>query len=329
MVFLLASISTIFSINLDISIEHWGFFLRAFFLYALFLMVIIDEFKLKLVIRVMFIFMAIDVGVSLIMQKLGGIGYRLMSFDGEGGANDYALMILSMIPFGLYLFEHSPKKSKVKYFYGISILAFIMAVTRTRSRMGFVGLLCLLSQIFWYKRKNPAIILMVFALTGIAFFNTHYGYFERVQGIFEEKQKENPRIELWKQAGTLIKEFPILGVGPGNFIYAKNELDLPGNKTHVPHNAFLQVAAENGIPAFAFYFLLSLVSLKNIFSAEKILMKYNQLELLSIAQAIRMSYIVLLLSMVFLSQQYNQFYFIFAALSARIYFFSKNHVKNA
>jgi putative inorganic carbon (hco3(-)) transporter len=50
------------------------------------------------------------------------------------------------------------------------------------------------------------------------------------------------RITLWKAALTMIKESPILGVGPMNFYWHTN------SGTH-PHNSVLQLAAEFGLPA--------------------------------------------------------------------------------
>jgi O-antigen ligase len=324
----IVSVSTFLSISFEISTEFWGYFLRAFLLYLLFLQVVHNEVKLKKVIQIMFILMAVDVAISFTMQKLWLIGYRLVSFDGEGGANDYALMILCMLPFGLYLFENA-RTTGQKGFYGVAILAFLMSLTRTRSRMGFLGLVMIVGQVFWIKRKNPAIIFLVLSLVTVALLNTHYAYFDRIRGIeaaATDEKEEDPRIELWGQAVRIIKMHPFFGSGTGTFIFAKNEYNFPGNLTHVAHNAFLQVAAENGLMAAFLYFLVFLVSFKNLLFAEKVFQNRDP-ELMAITQGVRMAYPVLVLSMIFLSQQYNQFYFIFAALSARLRFFAETRIR--
>ncbi|MFZ7127486.1 MAG: O-antigen ligase family protein [Desulfobacterales bacterium] len=323
----LVSVSTVLSMSFGLSLEYWGYFLRAFLLYLLFLQVVHDEFKLKKIIQVMFFLMLIDVAVSFTMQKLWLIGYRLVSFDGEGGSNDYALMILCMLPFGLYFFEHAETRTR-KGFLAVCILFLFMALTRTRSRMGFLGLVLIVGQVFWLKRRNPAVILAVLALVGVALANTHYGYFERIRGIQESattEEKENPRIRLWQQAVELIKRHPFFGTGTGTYIFAKNEYNLSGNKTHVTHNAFLQVASENGLIAGAVYFLLFLVSFRDLRYAEKAF-RGRDPDLLTITQALKMAYPVLVLSMTFLSQQYTQFYFIFPALTARLRLFAETRI---
>jgi putative inorganic carbon (hco3(-)) transporter len=56
------------------------------------------------------------------------------------------------------------------------------------------------------------------------------------------RETTNDRIGLWSQAITLIKEFPLLGVGPMHFAWFSQ------SNAH-PHNSVLQLAAEFGLPA--------------------------------------------------------------------------------
>ena len=69
---------------------------------------------------------------------------------------------------------------------------------------------------------------------------------------------ENPqnsitqRINYWRTAISIIKDHPILGVGPGNFqeVFLKYKVGLSTN-TRYAHNIFLQMWAEAGILGFA------------------------------------------------------------------------------
>ena len=122
---------------------------------------------------------------------------------------------------------------------------------------------------------------------------------------------------MWQQADQLIQLRPWFGVGPGNYINAKEQFNISGDKVHVAHNAFLEFAAENGLIALAVYVLIALVSLKNLRYAEQRFREKSK-ELYSFSQSTRIAYLVLLAAMVALSQQYNHFFFIFAALSARL-----------
>lgn len=308
-------VATLQSIDFDTSLSYWLFFVKAMFLYYLFVSAMANPQRMTTVLWIMLILMFIDVALSLVMQKLYIIGYRLRSFDGDGGSNDYALMILSMMPFALHFMEHA-KEKKAKLFSGACLLAFLLALTRTRSRMGFVGLILLTLQVVWAKRKKPVIVLVVLGLIVVALINTHFRYFQRIENL-DTPQVQSSRTKLWKQAAELIQLRPWFGVGPGNFILAKQYFAIPGDKTHVAHNAFLELGAENGLMALSVYILIALVSLKNLLYAEKHF-KGKDDKLYSISQAARIGYIVLLVSMLALSQQYNHFFLIFAAMSARL-----------
>jgi putative inorganic carbon (hco3(-)) transporter len=56
------------------------------------------------------------------------------------------------------------------------------------------------------------------------------------------RETTNDRVGLWSQAITLIREFPLLGVGPMHFAWFSQ------SNAH-PHNSVLQLAAEFGLPA--------------------------------------------------------------------------------
>jgi O-antigen ligase len=228
-------------------------------------------------------------------------------------------MILSMMPVALHFMEHSPTR-KGKWFSGACLLAFLLALTRTRSRMGFVGLIIMIAQVIWARRKKPIIIFIVLGLVLIALLNTHYRYFHRIEDI-EDKKVQDSRVILWKQAIQIISLRPWLGVGPGNYLNSKHYFNIPGDKEHVAHNAFLELAAENGIIGLAVYMLIGVVSLRNLLYAEKRFRGKNE-EFLSISRCIRIAYLVLLAAMMALSQQYNHFYLIFAAISARLKYFA-------
>lgn len=67
------------------------------------------------------------------------------------------------------------------------------------------------------------------------------------------------RLYIYDATLVIIKEHPVMGVGPGNFIYAlpkwrpPNALDFRSNQLHkfvnYAHNDYLQIASEAGIPA--------------------------------------------------------------------------------
>jgi O-antigen ligase len=74
----------------------------------------------------------------------------------------------------------------------------------------------------------------------------------------------NKRVELWKNTIDMIKDYPVLGVGPGQwkinyprYGYSITGQDASGQKTETvfqrPHNDYLTVLSEYGFPGFFFY----------------------------------------------------------------------------
>jgi tetratricopeptide (TPR) repeat protein/O-antigen ligase len=64
------------------------------------------------------------------------------------------------------------------------------------------------------------------------------------------------RLELWQAAGAIIAGRPLVGAGPGTFGYVFHQ--VPDSNTSAPdtyynnaHNAFVNVAAESGLPSLA------------------------------------------------------------------------------
>jgi O-antigen ligase len=64
----------------------------------------------------------------------------------------------------------------------------------------------------------------------------------------------NPRILSWMVGWEMVKDYPILGVGPQRFKVASAQL-YPGESPHVAHNTFLNFSANTGMFAGGIYLL--------------------------------------------------------------------------
>ncbi len=86
----------------------------------------------------------------------------------------------------------------------------------------------------------------------------------------------NLRLQYWQVALQMIKDHPLLGVGPDNFInaypsYRTVELDTAERNTSnsKAHNGYLQMAATMGLPALIVYFGLVIASIKLLLKSKK------------------------------------------------------------
>lgn len=116
---------------------------------------------------------------------------------------------------------------------------------------------------------------------------------EKAASIFDpQNSSRSERIALWEKSLLIIKDYPLLGVGAGNWKIVLPKYGLAGTRMEMgtvhfpqPHNDFLWVASETGILgaiAYAFFFLLGIYYCAGIVNRSENL----QDQILSLAMAL-------------------------------------------
>ncbi len=181
--------------------------------------------------------------------------------NGNVWPNAFALFLLMTWPI-LLLRSDYPKAN----FWRTVIIIFTIAsllLTFSRGAALVFGGQAVLLLIYYFRRINVKQFfvagVVVVAAVGI-FFATNYlrsfehkviNVQERVTfGNDDSVTSKQERIDFWKAAIELSLEKPLLGWGPFSFRYAYNPIQKTflANADH-PHNIFLKIAVENGIPA--------------------------------------------------------------------------------
>ncbi|HEV2722978.1 MAG TPA: O-antigen ligase family protein [Thermoanaerobaculia bacterium] len=133
-----------------------------------------------------------------------------------------------------------------------------LTLLMTFTRSAWLGWLCAVLVVAALKRPRllawavPAGILVITFLP--------LPYFARLVSTFDTKQSSNfDRIRMFQGGVEIIKDFPVLGVGPGNMkevypLYRKP--DAPRFRIPHLHNNLVQLWAERGIVALAAYVVL-------------------------------------------------------------------------
>jgi putative inorganic carbon (HCO3(-)) transporter len=125
---------------------------------------------------------------------------------------------------------------------GCIVFVFFKANSRGASFALGAGMPCL-----WLmqKRKGKSgVIAVLLLIVAVAF--APQSYWDRLGTVshYQDDSSAMQRLELWSIAFKLIDAHPVLGVGFSNFMmYAPNS----------PHDAYLQIASEVGIPAMFVY----------------------------------------------------------------------------
>ena len=185
------------------------------------------------------------------------------------------------------------------------------AVILTASRGGAIALVVAVLVCLWQlgvKSRRLYLLLLVPA-SGIAIWlysaNTLQERFDQteVDAITQSRTTEasssaQQRKELLIQSLKVTAQYPLFGVGPGNFT-------VLSGVWRVTHNSYTQISSEGGIPAFVFYVLIFWRGVANL----KEVGRYNRIgkEHWQILMALQASLAAFLVGSCFASDAYQLF----------------------
>jgi len=196
--------------------------------------------------------------------------------------NSFGLFLSALTPIFLGLFLAASRRSKC--FYCLLLISALFIFPAIGTRVAFFALIIslfvflLLSFLCssWSLKKRAwislgLISLMILMVLSITMFYRKSILSQRLTWSFSQlSNRENLasvftlRLNLWKAAGLMVKDYPLTGVGMGGYIielpnYMKFK-NLPFRQTDSAENFFLQIGAELGLIGF-FVFLWLLVEI--------------------------------------------------------------------
>jgi len=261
LLFISATFSTLLSKNLIISAGIW----KAYFLDPLlFLIVLLDVAKSKTHTEKALFFLVL----SGILVSIVSVFYLLegnLTYDNRLKAfylspNYLAMYVSSCFILGLYFC--SKFTGYRKFLMGISCGLLLIVIYFTKSYGAYLGIGA--SLLFLIKRHNKklfcALLLVVFI---IAFFLLNFSF----KSIFSSHSFAS-RLMIWKSAFYIIKDHPIIGIGPGTFQkyyldYQKFSPPYLDWAVPYPHNIFLAFFSQTGVFGFISFLWLIILFFKN------------------------------------------------------------------
>jgi putative inorganic carbon (hco3(-)) transporter len=184
-------------------------------------------------------------------------------------ANDFATFAVASMPLGVYL----ARRARTWLGRGMPVIALIVisaAFVRSGSRGGFLALLATALFIVLSLRaisifKRVAAVAVVAVVVFVAASDRYWNAMGTILSDTDYNQTaESGRLQIWKRGVGYVLHQPVFGVGPDNFQAAEGQLSSMasrqqygvGVRWNAPHDTFLQVAAELGIPALVFFVLM-------------------------------------------------------------------------
>jgi len=187
---------------------------------------------------------------------LYGEGYRPGYVVGD--SNYFTIAALAVLPIAFELVLIAPKTWQKIYAAGCVLLSFA-AVTLGASRGGFLGIVLMVFYLIARSRR-PArnflgVMLVTIPFLILAPSSPINRFFHPAGG---DTESVNKHLVGWQAGLNMIAKNPITGVGFGNYKAVVTRYDKTGivrQDPHVAHNAYLEIAAEMGLPAFVVYLL--------------------------------------------------------------------------
>jgi hypothetical protein len=218
----------------------------------------------------------------LFMDTFTAHGSSMVRIQGDGmyDGNDLGVLMLIGVPLALLLLQSSGgwvRLLTLPVLWGVPAV-----IAMTGSRGSFVGLIVVAGALFFFAAHISLVRrLTVLAVLGAAVFvAAPEGYWEQMETIANPEDDYNVtdyagRTQIWKRGLGYVASYPFFGVGVDNFpraegtisALARNPQPGVGVPMLAPHNTFLQVAAEMGVPAFLIwlsFFWVGIVTLTRI-----------------------------------------------------------------
>jgi len=227
------------------------------------------------------------------------------------------------------------QKLALKIIAGWAAIVSFLTVVFTFSRGGFLGLAVALMILAFLNPPRP--IDMVFAISlgiGLLFF-VPQTYFDRVlslnslipgqnsQGInIRDDNSFQGRASQVLTAWSMIKQYPLLGVGLNNFSsrYQEftKEIGLASSASaRSLHNLYLEVAAETGILGFSAFSMIIWLAVKSILNSRKIFLETLQEEYANLTVGLAAGFGGYLIAAFFIHSAYpRQFYLLIGIVFA-------------
>jgi len=249
---------------------------------------------------------------------------RLRYVGSMSGPNDFALFLVSSLPFAI-TFMLNTRSNKMKFIYGLIFVLTLYAIRLTYSRGGFLALFAvtilygLTSKRRWLITGISVTVIGIFLLTSNADYRARIITINKAAEGEEIDDSSMHRLILWRTGINMFNAHPFTGVGMGQFepnVFNYLPYDATLRRAQIAHNSFVTVLAEAGLPGFVFYLLIIFVAMKTLLRSYKITEKNkHMIDAATFSRPLLISITGILVCGFFLTQSYNWMFYIFLALT--------------
>ncbi|MES2587477.1 MAG: O-antigen ligase family protein [Bacteroidota bacterium] len=180
--------------------------------------------------------------------------------------NVFSGFLFLSLPFAILYYLNSSKWWRYFSILSLILTLLFIGILQTRSIYFSMALSLLSSYLLYFKQINSfikkKIILFSLALVMVLVLGISFKTWEKISiSSLVKSESALERIKVWEKTIQLIKENPVLGVGPGNWKYQYMKFGVGDIESvafslvsfQKPHNDFLWILAENGLVGFLLF----------------------------------------------------------------------------
>lgn len=249
-------------------------------------------------------------GLGWAGQKLGWVDPRVLAAGGIGrtrwinifdGPGVFCVIYTLAFPF-LLQYLGKPFNKKTSLVAAALIAPLLLAIYYTGSRGGLLATAALFGLYFLirFQVSFSKILLIV----GAAFVVLTLAP-EHITSIRDPMGSAQHRVDMWAEGIEMVQQNPVFGIGRGNFLNYTSML--------IAHNSAVEIMGEMGVIGLFFWSTVIYLALKSIYENRKINEDPVQQAYLA---GLGLSLIGYLISAMFVTLEYETFYFMLALCAA-------------
>jgi len=225
-----------------------------------------------------------------------------------GDANYFTVSAILALALGLYLAGDPDRPRLERTYCSICFVLTLAAVIVAASRGGFLGLVTAFL-LGLYRSRKP---LRNLALTGfLSVPLILVAPSSPVHRIMYPSPSDKKSIQLhrilWKTGLHMVEKHPLTGVGLGRFKPVEDQYwEVPLNRAFIAHNAYVEIAAEMGLPALLLFFAILFYSYQSFEKVRIMALKFRIPLLSRLAAGLEVGLVGCSVSLFFVSGQYQK-----------------------
>jgi len=261
------SVATMFALNSTLATVHVISFVQLGVVMCMFASVVDTPGKVRGVYRAIVLWTTLAAAHGLVLYYLGA---QTTTAGLVLNRNVMASYINLAIGCTYILYQMSPGSGE-RVALLIALPTLLVALALTFSRSGYIALVAVVVLVSYRLAKTKGYVTLGALAAMLVLISVFLpeAFFKRVGTIVPSMQHQEEtfglRVELWKAGINMIRDHPVVGVGPANFTVALGRyggrLPVIGKRLGA-HNAYVGMAAEAGIPGVLLYVLLCVAAIR-------------------------------------------------------------------